>query len=269
MSEENGKVCCNCRHNIRTGEITNIQCHCDIDGSWLSYVTTMTHSCRRWSEDLIHQKFNNLTVIDTAYEKEYVSRGKLYRRVFWKCKCDCGNEIIVSSSDLKSGNTKSCGCMRILSNTKYHKTHGDSKSRLYRIWQGMISRCKYPSHTSYKWYGAKGVKVCNEWENSYEVFKEWAINNGYSEKLSIDRIDPYGNYEPLNCRWANNSEQRNNHRQDNIKTSKARRVLCKETGEIYSSAIEASKKLHIDFSSIYKACKLSGKAGGYTWEYEE
>ena len=91
----------------------------------------------------------------------------------------------------------------------FTKTHGERKTRLYQIWWGMISRCKYKSNTSYKWYGAKGITVCDEWKK-YENFSIWAKQNGYQDSLTLDRININGNYEPSNCRWLTPKEQANN-----------------------------------------------------------
>lgn len=97
--------------------------------------------------------------------------------------------------------------MRAIANT----IHGGYGTRLYRIWKGVLSRCRNESSTDYKWYGAKGVTVCEEW-NEYVNFRDWAISNGYKDDLTIDRIDPFGNYEPSNCRWATIKEQNFNKR---------------------------------------------------------
>lgn len=95
-------------------------------------------------------------------------------------------------------------------------THGDSKSKLYNVWAGMKRRCYNKNQKSYKDYGAKGIRVCDEWFNSYETFKKWAETNGYNEGLEIDRINVEGNYEPNNCRWINKKQNSNNKRNNTL-----------------------------------------------------
>lgn len=158
--------------------------------------------------NLAGMRFGRLVAIETN------KSSKSHRRL-WLCKCDCGNMVEVASDSLVCGNTKSCGCLqkeiRVTANTK----HGYCGTRLYRIWKGMISRCYQKSSTDYKWYGEKGVEVCEEWKK-FINFKDWAVEHGYSDSLTIDRINPYGNYNPKNCRWCKTAEQNKNRRRKQI-----------------------------------------------------
>lgn len=122
----------------------------------------------------------------------------------WLCKCDCGNYCEVPLSGLTGGKTRSCGCLH--KETFNRNKHKESKTRLYRIWAAMRDRCNRPGSINYKWYGGKGVKVCEEWSNDYESFRDWALANGYEDGLTIDRIDSEKDYCPSNCRWLTRSE---------------------------------------------------------------
>ena len=97
-----------------------------------------------------------------------------------------------------------------------NKTHGDTLTRLYNTWKGMKARCQNGNHKSYKYYGDRGIGICDEWSSSYQKFKEWALDNGYEEGLTLDRIDVNGNYTPENCRWATMKEQGRNRRNNKM-----------------------------------------------------
>lgn len=140
-----------------------------------------------------------------------------FGRTTWHCKCDCGAQIDLHASRLLTGQL-SCGCLREECKEKFAKentTHDGSYSRLYKIWQGMRNRCYKAWDSSYKNYGAKGITVCDDWNNSFASFREWAVSSGYVEGLdkthqSIDRIDGTKGYSPDNCRWATAKEQQDN-----------------------------------------------------------
>lgn len=124
-------------------------------------------------------------------------------------RCECGTEKAIQLDGVLKGHTRSCGClMRELAGPRLAAaltTHGDSKTRLYRLWRGMRERCNYPRHKSYHRYGGRGIRVAPEWDD-YVAFRKWALANGYEDGLTIDRIDNDGNYEPDNCRWITQSE---------------------------------------------------------------
>lgn len=148
------------------------------------------------AKDLTGQKFGRLTAIKPM--------GRRGTYIAWFCQCDCGGKTIVSSGHLRTGHTKSCGCL--------HTLHNESQTNLYALWRGMIKRCTYPKSPNYKYYGERGIKVCSEWEADYLIFKEWALKNGYKAGLSIDRIDNNKGYCPDNCRWTTFKEQGANKR---------------------------------------------------------
>ena len=158
--------------------------------------------------DITGQQYSKLTVLSLTKKR----RGRSH---IWLCKCSCGNTVEVCVNELKNGDTKSCGCL-----PRGKITHGLTKTRIYRIYIGMKNRCYNPNNPKFNLWGGRGITICNEWLNSVEVFYEWANKNGYSDLLTIDRIDTDGNYEPNNCRWSTAKEQANNTRRNKCQKEK-------------------------------------------------
>lgn len=154
----------------------------------------------------------------------------------WECKCDCGNTKNVRGNNLKSGAVKSCGCL-LKEAPKLRATHNMSETRLYREWASMKARCSYSSQACYKSYGARGIKVCEEWEHSFSDFAGWALSHGYNDGLTLERIDVDKGYSPNNCKWITLGEQANNRRTNVLITYQGETLnlsqWCKRFGKDY------------------------------------
>ncbi len=159
--------------------------------------------------DLIGQKFGRLTVIERVVNKRH--------RVAWLCRCSCGNEAAILSDSLRSGRTKSCGCLSREKSADMFLRHGHTRghtlSSTYRAWAGLLQRCNNKNNHAYSYYGRRGIKVCKRWVNSFESFL--ADMGKRPEGLTLDRIDNSKGYNKANCRWATWDVQNNNRRPKN------------------------------------------------------
>ena len=178
--------------------------------------------------DLTGKRFGRLTVTE---------RVNNTKRTSWKCMCDCGGVKIVVGDNLTSGKVRSCGCLRkevsaVLVRSISKTTHGQSKTRLYKIWAAMKDRCYNEHNAEYRNYGARGITVCQEWLSDFEPFYRWSIGNGYKAGLSIDRIKGFEGYSPENCRWATPKVQGNNTRRNHLLEYKGEVHTIAEWAEI-------------------------------------
>lgn len=186
------------------------------------------------AKDLAGKRFGRLKCIKIAKKR---FKGE---RIRWVCECSCGNSVEIFSENLLSGNTKSCGCLsheRIAS-------HGMSNSRIYQLWSQMKQRCNNENNLHYKNYGGRGIKLCDDWI-SFKSFYDWAILNGYGDRLTIERLDNDKGYSSDNCTFVTKSEQSKN-RRVNYRVNINGSVMC-----LY----DACKHLNIDYSLVQNRIK--------------
>ena len=195
-------------------------------------------------------RFGKLTVLEFSHRKK---RSNGYYRNYWLCKCDCGNEKIIEESHIKSGHTKSCGCLNIEKFKNFN--HGKSNTRLYKIYNDIKKRCLNKNCKNYKDYGGRGITMCDEWLNDFMNFYNWSMENGYKENLTIDRIDVNGNYEPSNCRWVTMKIQQNNKTNNHLITynNKIQNIMlwCMELNLDYYTILQRIKKLKWDIDRVF------------------
>lgn len=193
-------------------------------------------------KDLTGKRFGRLTVLESSGKS---SNGKYQ----WNCKCDCGNYIIVKGNSLTTGHTKSCGCLGRESKVEVNTTHGLRNHPLYGVWLNVKGRCCNPNNSHYKYYGDKGITVCDEWRDDFKSFYDWMINNGYHKGMSIDRIDNSLGYSPDNCRVIPLSAQSSN-RTTNYKIP---------YNDSFYTVAELSRLLNVKSSTLYSRLRRNGK----------
>ena len=211
----------------------------------------------KWKQ-FIGKKFNRLTIL----ERDYNHKSK---RTYVYCRCDCGNEKSILLQNVVNESVKSCGCYikEIQKNRK--TTHTYSRTRLYRIFQCMKQRCYNPKDDRYKNYGGRGIKICDEWLNDFTTFYDWAINNKYSEDLTIERIDVDGNYCPENCTWIPNSEQGNNRTNNHWVEYNGERFTAQQVSRKYNIQID-TLLYRLKHWDIEKAIKQPIQEGHKKWK---
>lgn len=166
------------------------------------------------AQDLTGMRFGRWTVESRA-EDHIAPSG--YKTAMWNCICDCGIRKVVRGKSLRNGISKSCGCLQKELLSDRAGKHRGFGTRLYTIWNSMRQRCNNPHHKSYKNYGGRGIKICDEWDD-FATFRKWAIKSGYDETAdrgvyTLDRIDVNSGYFPKNCRFINMRAQTNNRRE--------------------------------------------------------
>jgi hypothetical protein len=226
-----------------------------------------------WNEQFVHydmigKRYGCYTVIGIGIRKG--CRNEQH----YICKCDCGNETELTKSQITQKNhicCKKCRGNYLKTNNGSYK-HGDTKSQLYTVWCNMRSRCYSEKSNRYSTYGAKGIKVCDEWlgNNGYQNFMDWAYANGYSTertetghiKYTLDRIDFNGNYEPSNCRWITIQEQQNNRKDNKYITYNGETHTMAEWARILNvpyHRIQSRMINGMDFEDAIKDCNYHDK----------
>lgn len=193
-------------------------------------------------KDLTGMRFGRLVVVELIGK---AANGKYQ----WKCKCDCGNYTIVKGNSLTTDHTKSCGCLEKETKREVNTIHGLRRHPLYKVWLNMKDRYYNPNNSHFKYYGGKGITVCNEWKDNFKLFYDWMINNGYEKGMSIDRIDNSLEYSPDNCRVIPFNKQSSN---------RTTNYAIIHEGVPYTVA-ELAKLLNVKSPTLYSRLRRNGR----------
>lgn len=189
--------------------------------------------------NIIGKRFGNLVVLSHSHTNGYT-------RCFL-CQCDCGNQTIVAKNALTTGKQVSCGCLRNKRIADLNRLP-NGYLRLGKIYRAMKKRCYDTKSNRYDRYGARGIKICDEWLSDINAFRKWSIENGYKDGLSIDRIDNNGDYSPNNCRWVEPTEQSNN---------TSRTVMIEYNGKT-QTLTQWANELNIPKSTLHNRLRVHG-----------
>ena len=205
------------------------------------------------------ETINYLTMVSNP-----IKEGKRKFAIF---RCHCGKEKKIRIDQVTSGNTKSCGCMqKALHNySRLNYRHGERNTRLYNIFHKMQERCYNPNYAERQYYSDRGITVCDEWKGNYVAFRNWSLNNGYANNLSIDRIDVNKGYSPDNCRWVDAKVQSRNRRNNLLVTMNGETKIlmewCEELGLPYGTVL---MRIHRGWDSVDALTKpIKRIKGGY------
>lgn len=199
-------------------------------------------------EELIGKVFHNFTVLE--YQVSETKRGVL------RCLCVCGTEFFTDAHNAKSGHTKSCGCYDRNIAAVRMKTHGLSDHPLYVSWYAAKTRCNNPNYHASDAYSGRGITMCEEWSDNFKSFYDWAMDNGWSLGLTLERKDVNGNYEPDNCEFATRVQQSRNRRCNVVKDLD----MAREIRESRDTPSEIAKRFGISVSNVHKV------RSGTTWK---
>lgn len=191
--------------------------------------------------DLTGKRFGRLEVVGFGEKRKSGKRMRMY----WNCRCDCGNRILSRTDSLTSGNVKSCGCLKEEQdsiNLATNHSHKLTDTQAWNTYYSMKSRCNDRNNKSYKNYGGRGIGICREWEDSFVAFAEWAQDNGMKKGLQIDRINNNEGYSPENCRWVTPKENSRNRRSN---------LMIEHNGELVT-LVEYSEILNIPYKEAHK-----------------
>lgn len=238
---------------------------CDLSKDRLMKDVVPSCGCQNQKKAIhIGDRFGKLTVVETL--------GSVNGDVVWKCMCDCGKEHNVTTKALNFGQVKSCGCLKHeagILKRKYNKRD----RKLYFRWLNIRERCYNPNNPAYKNYGGRGIKMCAEWKADFYAFRDWAIENGYNDFLSIDRIDNDKDYSPDNCRWTTVKVQSNNRRSNRfIEIDGIKKTLSEWCNEYNIKYSTVQKRLYKYGWTEYDAVTTPARKklpNGYGLRYKE